>query len=110
MRRAAHIDANQPAIVQALQATGATVQSLAAIGLGCPDLLVGFQGVTLLMEVKNLNRPRNGQDYGGKVKDAQAAWRKWWRGIPVATVTSPFEAVSVLARAIIESGTEHPAK
>jgi Holliday junction resolvase len=53
MRRAAKIDANQEQIVSALRAAGATVQSLAAIGNGCPDLLVGFNRKTLLMEIKD---------------------------------------------------------
>jgi hypothetical protein len=41
MRRAAKIDANQPQIVEALRKAGATVHSLAAVGNGIPDLLVG---------------------------------------------------------------------
>ena len=53
MRRAAKIDANQTQVVIALRAAGATVQSLAAVGVGVPDLLVGFRGQTYLMEVKD---------------------------------------------------------
>jgi Holliday junction resolvase len=51
--RAAKIDANQEAVVTALRSAGATVQSLAGVGKGVPDLLVGFKGQTLLMEVKD---------------------------------------------------------
>lgn len=40
MRRAAKIDANQQAIVAALEAAGCAVQSLAGVGQGVPDLLV----------------------------------------------------------------------
>ena len=46
MRRAARIDRNQPEIVKALRQVGAHVTSLAAVGDGVPDLLVGFQGMT----------------------------------------------------------------
>ncbi|HJP47915.1 hypothetical protein [Acinetobacter venetianus] len=45
MRRAAKIDANQTEIVKALRKFGASVQSLASTGKGCPDLLVGFRGM-----------------------------------------------------------------
>lgn len=43
MRRAARTDANQTAIVEALRKCGASVQSLAAVGKGVPDLLVGLR-------------------------------------------------------------------
>ena len=58
MRRAAKIDANHVQVVLALEAAGATVQSLAAVGQGVPDLLVGFQGKTLLMEIKDGKKDR----------------------------------------------------
>lgn len=54
MRRAAKIDANQLAIVAALRKCGAKVLSLAAVGKGCPDLLVLHRGRYQLLEVKNL--------------------------------------------------------
>jgi hypothetical protein len=41
MRRTARVDANQAEVAMALKAVGATVLSLAGIGAGCPDLLVG---------------------------------------------------------------------
>ena len=47
--RAAKIDANHEAVVLALRSAGATVQSLAGVGKGVPDLLVGYQGQTLLL-------------------------------------------------------------
>lgn len=57
MRRAAKIDANQAAIVGALKACGAQVLSLAAVGKGCPDLLVLHRGRYQLLEVKDGRRP-----------------------------------------------------
>lgn len=44
MRRAAKVDDNQGEIVAALQRAGCSVQSLAGVGRGFPDLAVGFQG------------------------------------------------------------------
>ena len=53
MRRAAKVDANQAEIVQALRQIGAVVQSLAAVGNGCPDLLVGYRNRLFLLELKD---------------------------------------------------------
>ena len=53
MRTNAKIDRNQPEIVLALRALGCTVTSLAAVGGGVPDLLVGYRGVNILIEVKD---------------------------------------------------------
>ena len=52
MRRAAKVDANQEQIVQALRACGATVQSLAGVGKGVPDLLVGIRARPCLWRLK----------------------------------------------------------
>ena len=59
MRRAAKVDANQTEIVKALRQVGASVQSLAATGKGCPDLLVGIRGLNFLIEVKDGAKPRS---------------------------------------------------
>jgi len=91
MRRAAKVDANQTEIVKALRQVGASVQSLASTGKGVPDLLVGFRGKNLLLEVKD----------GGKVKSDrkltpdQVAWHQGWRG-HVAVVESVEQAIKIL--------------
>lgn len=53
MRRAAKIDDNHGAIVSALKAEDLSVQSLAGVGRGVPDLLVGARGTTYLVELKD---------------------------------------------------------
>lgn len=53
MRRAARTDANQSEIVATLRKCGCSVFSLAAVGKGCPDLLIARAGRTYLAEVKN---------------------------------------------------------
>jgi Holliday junction resolvase len=72
VRRAAHIDANQPEIVKVLRKSGANVVSLAACGKGIPDLLVQFRSNLYLLEVKNL------KGFGKRLtkyqKDFHAAW------------------------------------
>jgi Holliday junction resolvase len=52
MRRAMRVDANQEQIVSALRARGAGVRVISQ-GDGIPDLLVGYRGFTILMEVKD---------------------------------------------------------
>lgn len=88
MRRAAKTDLNQPEIVAALRAVGCSVQILAAVGQGCPDLLVGTYGVNLLIEVKG---PR-----GTLTKD-QVPWHEGWRG-QVAVVRTVDEALALIDR------------
>ena len=83
-RYAARVDANQRAIVRALRAAGCSVQSLATVGAGCPDLLVGRTGSTYLMEVKI---PME------KLNTLQRDWHARWRGVPVDIVTSVDEAL-----------------
>ena len=56
MRRANRIDDNQNDIVAALRKAGATVRVISQ-GDGIPDLLVGFRGETILLEVKDGNKP-----------------------------------------------------
>lgn len=92
MRRAAKIDANQPEIVQALRKAGASVQSLAGIGVGCPDLLVGFQGKTALVEIKDGQKVKSAQ----KLTADQTDWHASWRGGTLATVDGVDAALRVL--------------
>ena len=69
------VDDNQKEIVKALrQIPGCTVQSLAACGKGVPDLLVGWQGENILMEIKNCKRP------SAKLTSDQVKWHKAWTG------------------------------
>ena len=92
MRRAAKIDANQTQVVIALRAAGATVQSLAAVGAGVPDLLVGFRGQTYLMEVKD------GQKVPSKrlLTDDQINWHEQWCGGTLAVVEHPDAALRLI--------------
>lgn len=92
MRRAAKIDANQPEIVDALRRVGATVQSLAQVGDGVPDLLVGFRGLTHLLEVKDGRKPPSAR----KLTKDQQDWHRYWRGSDVYIVTCVEEALKAI--------------
>lgn len=61
MRLRPRLDGNQGEIVKALRQAGCFVQSLAAIGNGCPDLLVARCGVIKLMEIKDPAQPPSKQ-------------------------------------------------
>jgi len=90
--RAARIDANHEQIVSALRAAGASVQSLAGVGKGVPDLLVGFQGKTLLMEVKDGRKTPSER----RLTDDQVRWHGAWNGGPLAIVDGVDAALRML--------------
>lgn len=91
MRKAAKIDDNQKAIVNVLRQIGASVQSLAATGKGCPDLLVGYHGINYLMEVKDGDKVLSKQE----LTIHQEHWHSLWRG-SVHVVKSVDEALKIL--------------
>lgn len=95
MRRAAKVDANHAAIVQALRDAGCTVQSLAAVGDGCPDLLVGVAGMTAILELKDGSKPPSART----LTPDQLRWHANWRGGTLAVVCDVESAIRV-ARAM----------
>jgi hypothetical protein len=86
-RAAAKRDKNEPEIIAALLAVGASVSQLS--GKGLPDLLVGFQGTNYLLEVKN-------KEAGGKLKPDQVAFIEGWQGRPVVVVWSVADALKAI--------------
>lgn len=91
MRRAAKTDANQVAVVAALRAVGASVLSLAAVGKGCPDLVIAHRGRTWLAEVKDGSKPPSAR----RLTPDQVRFHREWRA-PIAVVTSPSDALALL--------------
>ena len=77
--------------MSALRAAGASVQSLASVGKGCPDLAVGFRGVNYFLEVKDgsLSPSRR------QLTDDQKDWHGSWRG-NVVNVNSVDEALKAI--------------
>lgn len=92
MRRAANLDSNHGHIVDALRRAGATVHSLAGLGDGAPDLLVGFRGDTHLFEVKDGGKSPSRR----KLRPSQKRWHLAWKGSPVVVVTTPHEALAAI--------------
>jgi Holliday junction resolvase len=87
MRLRAKTDDNHAEIVKYLRAVGCSVLSLASMGKGCPDLLVGKYGHNFLMEIKGGN---------GKLTADEKKFHDNWRG-RIAVVHTMEEAISIVA-------------
>jgi Holliday junction resolvase len=91
----AKIDANQPKIVAALRKAGAFVQSLATIGKGCPDIMVGYKGAWYLMEIKDGDKEISQR----KLKPDEMDWiLKASRIAPVHLVETEAQALAVIGQ------------
>jgi len=93
MRYANRIDANQNAIVEALRECGATVRIISQGG-GIPDLLVGYNKYTILMELKDGSKPPSARKL---TEDEQKFFDEWTGGM-LAIVNSIEEALDILKR------------
>ena len=88
MRHAARVDANKEQIVSALRAAGAFVWDLKLP----VDLLVGYNGYTILMEIKDGNKPPSQR----KLTKLQQSFFESWTGASLAIVDSPEAALRIL--------------
>lgn len=91
MRRFPRLDANQSVIVETLRKAGCSVQSLASLGSGTPDLLVGRCGKNFLLEVKDSNQPPSRR----VLTPQEVQWQAYWLG-HVVTVHTPEEALAAV--------------
>jgi endogenous inhibitor of DNA gyrase (YacG/DUF329 family) len=92
MKYGAKKDANHHEVVKALQQAGAYVIDMSHVGKGFPDLIVGFQLKTILMEIKN---PKTAYGRKGLNKN-QLIWKEQWTGGNFYVVKSPEEALRVI--------------
>jgi Holliday junction resolvase len=88
MRRAAKVDLNHREIVEALLDVGASVLSIAQIGNDAPDIIAGFRGVDIMMEIK--------RDAKAKLRPGQLLFATSWRGKPVVRVNSVDDALRAI--------------
>lgn len=93
MRRAARVDGNHAAVRRGLEQIGATVIDLAAVGGGCPDMLVGYQGRNLLLEIKDGSKSPSQR----RMTTAQLELHASWRG-QCAVVESVEQAIDYLQK------------
>ena len=93
MRYANRIDANQNKIVDAMRKAGAVVRIISQ-GDGIPDLLVGYKGYTILMEVKDGDKVPSAR----KLTEAEQKFFDDWRGGMLVVINSVEEALETLKR------------
>ncbi len=91
MRRRGRTDANQSEIVKTLRKWGVSVQPLSSVGGGVPDLLCGFRGLNVLLEVKD----ESAKPSDKRLTPAEADWHIRWRG-QVIVVESAQQALDVV--------------
>lgn len=93
MRTAARTDANHTEIIEALRRSGCTVQSLASVGKGCPDIAVGVRGMNYFLEIKDGSKPPSKR----KLTPEELVWHSTWRGqvVTVESVEQALKAVGV---------------
>jgi hypothetical protein len=88
MTFAKKVDKNQASVVKALRDNGADVHLLHMVGGGIPDLLVAYEGHTILMEVKD--------GANKKFTPDQIKFIAGWKGGHLYRVNSSEEAIEVL--------------
>lgn len=86
MKRARKRDANEPEIIAALE----SIPGVTVVPIDKPvDLVVGYQGITHLLEVKN---PKG----KNRIEPDQRDFMDTWQGRPVVIVRSPQDALQAI--------------
>lgn len=81
--RMSRIDENQKQIVRFLRDMGVSVSVTSATGRGFPDLVCGYKGKNILLELKDGKKPISAQS----LTPEQHIWHYDWKG-QVAVVNS----------------------
>lgn len=85
---AKRVDANQREIVDAFKKMGASVFDASHIGAGFPDLLIGYGGRTVLVEIKSSEK--------AKFTDAQLKFMAEWKGSAVSRINDVQGAITLI--------------
>ena len=94
MRRASRRDANERRVIDALRACGAYVKQIN--DEGAFDLLVFYRGHTLLLEVKDGDKPPSAR----ALTPGEAKFHAEWPGQNLHIVNSEHEALDILKRCV----------
>lgn len=87
------VDDNHSEIVNGVRAVGGEVQSLAAVGKGCVDVLVAFRGRWYVAEIKDGTKSASRR----KLTDAEVDWhKKFTPHAPVHIWTSLEDALKTI--------------
>lgn len=87
-RFARKVDRNHGPVVDAFELAGCSVLSIASVGNGAPDLVIGCAGRSHLVEVKPDTRVKAVSNQRAN----QVAWATKWRGGAVHVVRTTSEA------------------
>jgi Holliday junction resolvase len=87
------VDANQAELVALYRKLGCSVVSLASVGAGVPDLLIGCNSITDLAEVKDGSKSPSAQ----KLTPDQVQWHDEWKG-SVRVINCPEDVIQHVAQ------------
>ena len=90
MRRIAKVDAFQEEAVAFCKQIGASHQSLAQLGGGCPDAVIGYHGRNFLFEYKSDS---------GILTPFQVVWHRDWKG-QVTVIRNTQDILTTLNKAM----------
>jgi len=93
MKKYGKIDVNQPEIVKALRKIGCSVKSLASVGHGCPDILVGYRKLNFLIEIKDGDKPPSQQ----KLTPDEQEFHDGWNG-QIEVANSVQQSLDIVTR------------
>ena len=82
------VDENQRTITHTFIALGASVLNLSTVGRGCPDLLIGYRGISCLVECKSSDK--------ATFTEPQVKFMQEWRGGPVSRIDSVDAAIRLI--------------
>ena len=94
MRRRARTDGNHRAVIDALrQIPGVSVADTSRLGQGFPDCVVGYRGMSYLLEIKDPAQPPSKR----RLTPDEQAWFDRWRGHAevVETIEQALKAIGV---------------
>ena len=93
MRRVAKVDSNHTEIVNGLRKYGASVLQTHQLK-NCFDILVGYKGVNIIMEIKDGNKPPSQI----KLSPGEQKFKDTWKGGEYHIVLSLEDAINVLKK------------
>lgn len=92
MRTKARTDANQTEIVEALRKHGASVLITSQLK-NCFDILVGFNGINYIMELKDGNKPKAQR----RLTSGEQKFKDNWSGGTYHVVESVEQAIEIIS-------------
>ena len=70
-------DSNQGDLVEYFRARGASVAVTSALGKGFPDLVVGYRGISVPVEVKDGDKPPSQRQLSDDETEFMETWKGW---------------------------------